>query len=306
MQRRRFLQASSTCLALGSIGLALNITPPILGIDPFDRPKPGKLRLSLAAYSLRKYLAPAKGETKKMDLFEFVDFCFQQGIPGTELTSYYFPDQVTMEYLLQLKQHCHLRGMTISGGAIRNDFCQTDEKKVEADLAHTKTWVDHYAVLGAPAIRIFAGTQPKGEETSVTLKRCAQHCETAAKYAASKGVLLALENHGGVTEKAEGLLEIVKQVNAPGFGVNFDSGNFRATDDPYAELAQIAPYAVNAQIKVDIYPGGTHQPTDLAKVVNILRDAGYSGWVALEYEAKEEPLDAIPRYLDQLRKLVEV
>lgn len=304
MQRRKFIQASSAYLAIGSLGMSLLSNKPALAIDPFDRPKPGKLRLSLAAYSLRKYLSPAKGQAKKMDLLEFVDFCYQQGIPGAELTSYYFPEQVTMEYLLKLKQHCHLRGITISGGAIRNDFCQLDEQKLAADLEHTKTWVDHYAVLGAPAIRIFAGTQPKDEETSVTLKRCAKHCETAAKYAASKGVLLALENHGGVTAKAEGLLEIVKQVNAPGFGVNLDSGNFQSTDDPYAELAMIAPYAVNAQIKVDIHPGGKHQPTDLAKVLNILRDAGYSGWVALEYEAKEEPLEAIPRYLDQLRKLM--
>ena len=304
MKRRKFFQVASTCAVIASVESVSNVTQSALGIDPFDRPKPGNLRLSLAAYSLRKYLGPAKDEAKKMDLFEFVDFCYQQGIPGAELTSYYFPEQVTMEYLLKLKQHCHLRGMTISGGAIRNDFCQLDEKKLEADLEHTKTWVDHYAVLGAPAIRIFAGTQPKDEDTSLTLARCAKHCETAAKYAASKGVLLALENHGGVTEKAEGLLEIVRQVNAPGFGVNFDSGNFRSTDDPYAELAQIAPYAVNAQIKVDIYPGGQHQPTDLAKVLKILRDAGYSGWVALEYEAKEEPLEAIPRYLDQLRKLI--
>ncbi len=302
MQRRTFLQSSAAAIACAS---ATGVPQQVLGIDPFERPKPGKLRLSLAAYSLRKYLAPAKDEPKRMDLFEFVEFCFQQGIPGAELTSYYFPEQVTTDYLLKLKQHCHMRGMTISGGAIRNDYCQQDQAKVQKDLEHTNTWVDHYAVLGAPAIRIFAGNQPKDEESSVTLKRCAQHCETACAYAAKKGVMLALENHGGVTAKAEGLLEIVRQVNSPAFGVNFDSGNFRATDDPYAELVKIAPYAVNAQVKVDIYPGGNHQPTDLARVLNILRDAGYSGWVALEYEAKEEPLEAIPRYLDELRKLID-
>lgn len=301
MQRRTFLQATGA-IACASIA---NFEPSALAIEPFERPKPGQLRLSLAAYSLRKYLQPAKDEAKKMDLFAFVDFCFQQGIPGAELTSYYFPSEVTLDYLLKLKHHCHLRGMTISGGAIRNDYCQLDEAKVQQDLAHTNTWVDHYAVLGAPAIRIFAGNQPKDESASVTLKRCAKHCETACAYAAQKGVMLALENHGGVTAKSEGLLEIVRQVNSPAFGVNFDSGNFRLTDDPYAELAQIAPYAVNAQIKVDIYPSGNHQPTDLARVLNILRDAGYSGWVALEYEAKDEPLEAIPRYLDQLRKLID-
>ncbi len=302
MQRRTFLQ--STTAAIASASIASRPTH-VLGIDAFERPKPGQLRLSLAAYSLRKYLAPAKDEPKTMDLFEFVDFCFQQGISGTELTSYYFPAEITTDYLLKLKHHCHLRGMSISGGAIRNDFCQRDQAKVQQDLEHTQRWVDHYAVLGAPAIRIFAGNQPQDESNKVTLKRCAQHCETACAYAAQKGVMLALENHGGVTATAAGLLEIVRQVNSTAFGVNFDSGNFKSTDDPYAELLQIAPYAVNAQVKVDIYPGGKHQPTDLARVLNILRDAGYSGWVALEYEAKEEPLEAIPRYLDQLRKLIE-
>jgi sugar phosphate isomerase/epimerase len=271
MQRRSFLLRSA---ALAS-AMGLNFSPAAIGIEPFDRPKPGKLRLSLAAYSLRKYLSPGKGESKKMDLFDFVDFCYQQGIAG------------------------------ISGGAIRNDFCQLDPQKVQADLAHTQKWVDHYSLLGAPVIRIFAGTQPKGEEFVTTLQRCAKNCELACSYAAQKGVILALENHGGVTEKAEGLLEIVRQVNAPAFGVNFDSGNFHSAD-PYSELKQIAPYSVNAQIKVDMTLDGKHEPTDLGRVLSILREAGYSGWVALEYESKDEPLEAIPRYLEQLRKLIDV
>jgi len=100
------------------------------------------------------------------------------------------------------------------------------------------------------------------------------------------------------------LLEIVRKVNSPYFGVNFDCGNFRSTSDPYAELAAIAPYAVNAQLKVDIYPDGKHQETDLERVLKILRDAGYSGWVALEYEASEEPKEAIPRHIEKLQKLL--
>jgi len=259
----------------------------------------------LAAYSLRKYLAPKPDEPRKMDLFDFVDFCHEQGLAGAELTSYYFPEQVTREYLLRLKRHCHLRGVSISGGAIRNDFCSADAVQVEADVAHTRTWVDHYALLGAPAIRIFAGKEVKGEALEQTLARCARTCQTACAYAATQGVMLALENHGGVTARAEGLLEIVRQVDSPAFGVNFDSGNFRDSDDAYAELKRIAPYAVNAQIKVEMHQAGQTVPTDLPRVIGILREAGYSGWVALEYEASEEPLEAIPRWLDQLRPLVD-
>jgi sugar phosphate isomerase/epimerase len=172
-------------------------------------------------------------------------------------------------------------------------------------LKHTRQWVDRYAKLGAPAIRIFAGQVVPGETLSTTLRRCAENCKKACAHAANQGVWLALENHGGVTAKAEGLLEIVRQVDSPFFGVNFDSGNFRDSSDPYAELAQIAPYAVNAQIKVEIQVNGQNQESDLPRVVDILRDAGYSGWVALEYEASEEPIEAIPRWLDRLKPLMD-
>lgn len=294
IERRSFLAGTALCTA----ALAAS---PLRAIDPFQRLKPAQLRLSLAAYSLRDFLTkPDSG----WDLFKFVDYCHELGIPGAELTSYYFPKEVTTEYLVELKQHCHRRGVTISGGAIRNDYCQKDEAKLQADIEHTKLWIDRYAILGAPAIRIFAGNQPKGDEWGATVERCVKACETVSKYAATKGVYLGLENHGGVTAKAEGLLEIVKKVKAPSFGINFDSGNFRSTSDPYAELAQIAPYAINAQIKVDIYPDGKHEQTDLKRVVQILRDSSYSGWVALEYEAKEPPLVAIPKWIDQLKPLM--
>jgi sugar phosphate isomerase/epimerase len=118
-------------------------------------------------------------------------------------------------------------------------------------------------------------------------------------------VLLALENHGGVTAKAAGLLEIVKQVNSPAFGVNFDSGNFNSTAAPYAELEMIAPYAVNAQIKVEMQVDGKKVEADLPRIIKILRAANYSGWVALEYEATEEPFEAIPRWLNQLKPLMD-
>lgn len=304
MQRRAFL-GSLGAVSISAISVANSAA---WAIDAFDRPKPGQLKLSLAAYSLRKYL-PGRNGAGEMDLFDFVDFCHQHDLPGAELTSYYFPDyetpaKISDDYLLKLKRHCHLRGISISGGAIRNDFCSLDEAKVRTDLQDTLTWVDHYAKLGAPAIRIFAGQENDSENLNTTLARCAKHCQTASDYAATKGVMLALENHGGVTAEAEGLLGIVRQVDSPAFGVNFDSGNFRSSSDPYAELAQIAPYAVNAQIKVEIAPNGKKEEADLARIIHILKDAGYSGWVALEYEASEEPLEAIPVWLDKLKALI--
>lgn len=267
-------------------------------IEPFSRLAPGRLRLSLAAYSMRDYL---KTHRDGWDLHRFVDYCHELGVPGAELTSYYFPNDVTNAYLVDLKQHCHRRGISISGGAIANDFCQLDAGKVRADIESTKRWIDRYAVLGAGVIRIFAGTQPKDSDWDSTLTRCAAAIDEVSDYAHSRGLYLGLENHGGVTAKAEGLLDLVRRVHSKGLGVNLDSGNFRSTDDPYAELSAIAPYAVNAQFKVEMFPNGKREEADVGRVLRILKDSSYSGWVALEYEAAEPPLEAIPKWVRTLQ-----
>ena len=88
-------------------------------------------------------------------------------------------------------------------------------------------------------------------------------------------------------------------------GINLDSGNF-ITEDPYADLAKIAPYAVNVQLKVDIKRKGAakEEPSDLPRVVKILRDANYQGWFTLEYERNDDPFIAIPKVVDEMRKLL--
>jgi len=124
-------------------------------------------------------------------------------------------------------------------------------------------------------------------------------CEVAEKL----GVLLALENHGGITDTPEHLLELVKPVKSKALGVNIDTGNFR-TADPYADIAKIAPYGVVSQVKTEVYPGCKVEEADLARVVKILKDANFHGFVALEYEAKEDAKVAVPKYVKELRKLI--
>jgi hydroxypyruvate isomerase len=85
--------------------------------------------------------------------------------------------------------------------------------------------------------------------------------------------------------------------------VNLDTGNFR-TEDPYRDMAAAAPYTLNVQVKVDVRVGGKSQPTDYKRVVQILRDAGYRGYVALEYEAAADPMTAIPGHLAALREAI--
>ena len=266
------------------------------------------MKLSLAAYSFRHYLTDHRRGTKPtaaapMTLESFVDLCAEYPLDGVEPTSYYVPDPPPDGYLRALRRRAFLLGLTISGTAIGNTFTHPPGEKREEQMAYTKRWIDRAAELGAPTIRIFAGDVQKGTTEAQARQWCIDAIRDACAYAATRGVILALENHGGIVTTADQLLSIVREIDSDWFGVNWDSGNFRSAD-PYAELKAIAPYAVTAQIKVSIGVAGTSQPADWTRVVGILEDAGYRGWVALEYEEQEDAKTAVPRLLDQLHRLI--
>jgi sugar phosphate isomerase/epimerase len=284
-------------------GLGLFLPGRAVAVEPFKRSGSARLELSLAAYSFREYFNH-KDSAKRITLFDFIDFCADHGCQGAELTSYYFPTPVEPGFLLKLKRHAFLRGIEISGGAVGNNFALPKGEKRDEQIALTKRWVDYSAILGAPHIRVFAGAKGNLDESEAR-KICVSALEECADYAGTKGIFLGLENHGGIVAEPEGLLEIIKAVKSPWLGVNLDTGNFQ-TDDPYADLARCAPYAVNVQVKVEIRRRGQakHEPADLARVVKLLRDANYQGYVALEYEAAPDPWEAVPAWLKQLKELL--
>ena len=162
-----------------------------------------------------------------------------------------------------LKRHCHLLGLDVSTTPIRNTFTYPAGPEREKEIAHVKRWLDVAADLGSPAIRIFAGDAQKGQpeaEARRQLRRVDRGLRRPRGEA--RGVFLALENHGGVVAEPDGLLEIVKAVKSDWFGVNLDTGNFHGVD-PYADLARIVPYAVTAQVKVEMQAKGgrSRRPT---------------------------------------------
>ncbi len=296
--RRQFLQ---TALAAGT-GLAL--TPrPAPAIEPIRRTGTSHLRLSIAAYSYRKYLGLNIKPRPPMTLDDFIDQSARMNLDAVELTAYYFP-QTAPDYLAQLKGHCTRLGLDVSGTAIGNNFCHTNPAKLKEEISKTKQWVEHSSRLGAKTIRIFAGRLEKNDTEEAARKRCVAAIEEACDHAGKYGIYLALENHGGITDTIDQTLTLVRAVKSPWFGVNWDTGNFHSAD-PYADLTRLAPYAVTVQIKTEIQRAG-HKPeeSDLARLTGILRAADYRGYVALEYEAAEDPKTAVPRHIETLKKLM--
>jgi sugar phosphate isomerase/epimerase len=291
LTRRSFLTTTAAAAALAS-------ARPALAIDPIKRHGAPRMKLSIAAYSFREALA---GKQKSMTLEDFVNRAAEWDIDAVEPTSYYFPEPATPEYCRRLRRQAFLLGLGISGTAIRNTFTHPPGPQLDKEIAHVKHWVDLAVDLGAPTIRIFAGDLQKGTTEDQARQWCIGAIQQCCEYAATRGVILALENHGGIVASVDQLLAIVTAVKSDWFGVNWDSGNFRS-DDPYRDLAKAAPYAVVAQIKTEVTQHGKRQEGDIGRMVGILRDAGYRGYVALEYEAREDPFVAVPRYLKELRR----
>lgn len=294
LSRREFLASSASLMAGG-----LSVSP-AAAIDPIKRPSnTPDIKLSLAAYSFRQFLDLKK---PTMTLFDFIDFAATLPLDAVELTSYYFAE-TSDAYLDKLKSHAASKKLAISGVPVSNNFCQADDVKRKASIQHVKDWSARAAHLGAKTVRIFAGNLDKGETLEQAQKRVVAAMEECCATAEKLGIHLALENHGGITDTPEHLLELIKPVKSPALGVNVDTGNFR-TADPYADIAKITPYGVVSQIKTEVFPGGKRQDADLARVIKIFKDANFHGYAALEYEAAEDPKVAVPRAIKELRKLI--
>jgi sugar phosphate isomerase/epimerase len=294
LSRRDFVRAALAACAAA---------PAALAIDPIRRTGPPKLLLSLAAYSYRAFLAPGKGRGKPtMTLEDFIDLGAKFELPAVELTSYYFA-KTDNDYLDSLKARCAKHKLDVSGTAVGNDFCHTDKARLAKEMQLVKDWTERTARLGGKTMRIFAGSVKKGDSEEKARQRAVDHINEACKHAAKHKVTLALENHGGITSTADQLLKIVKAVDSEWFGVNLDTGNFR-TADPYAEMAKAAPYAVVCQVKTEVVAKGKRQDADLKRMTDILKKANFQGFVALEYEAKEDPKTAVPKHLKELKKYV--
>ncbi len=310
--RRDFIKLSAAASVAATAAPLSSFAAPARE-NPFKRTGRPRLLLSLAAYSFRENFRLMRGQPAKkapaanraMDMFKFIDYCAAQGCDGTELTTYFF-DEETDEYMIKLRRHAFLRGIAVSGTAIGNNFSLPKGPKLDDEIATTKKWIDRALLMGAQHIRVFAGNVPrdaKGFTRGDADKSVIAALEVCCNYAGQKGIFLGLENHDSIGSAAT-LIPMIKAVNSPWLGINLDSGNFR-TGDPYKDFAECVPYALNVQFKAEIHDAATkaEKPADFKRFTQILRDGGYQGWVALEYEAKEDSAVAVPRYLKEMKEL---
>jgi len=226
--------------------------------------KKSRLRTAICAYSFRRQL-----QSKAMSYEDLVRLAVDLDVDGLDLTVYWFPS-TSDDFLLPLRRLAYRNAVEIYSISVRSDMCKPPGPARDKQTAELRNWVDVADKLGAGHIRVFGGAIPKDSNEQQAAGWVVEMLKEASKYAGSKGILLGLENHGGVTEKAATVQQIVKTVDSPWVGVNLDTGNF--IRDGYRQIATLLPYAVNAQFKAMIRDeSGQNVTADWPRLVGMFR-----------------------------------
>jgi sugar phosphate isomerase/epimerase len=216
-------------------------------------------------------------------------------------------------------------GLILSSFSLSTDFNRPDRQAFDAHVKETALWLDVAAQLKAPACRIFGGhIDPPVRRDAVQLRaawqRMIEGVAAMAKEAEKRGLLLALENHGGLPCTGEEQVEAIKTINSPALRGTVDVGNYLAGgQEGHVGTALAAPYAAYVHFKDSKKKLDTTTPwgwsfdpcvlgegdVDLPACLAALHKTGYNGFVGLEYEGAESEVTGVPRSVKLLKTLVQ-
>ncbi len=252
------------------------------------------------------------------DIGKCIDLAAKTGFDGVEILQVQMED-FSPAALQKIKRHAFLAGIDLMGLSTHQDFVDPSERVRRRNVEQTICYLEQAYALGIPTIRINTGgwgtrknfddlmahrgieevlpghTEEEGFEWVI------QSMEQLVPIAEKCGVVLGLENHWGLGLTPEGVLRVVEAVNSPWLQVTLDTGNF--LEDPYDRLAKLAPKTVLLQAKT-YYGGGRWYTLDLdyARIATLMKKVNYRGYISLEFEGKADPLSAVPKSLELLRK----
>lgn len=260
---------------------------------------PVKLKTSLNAYSFNGQLM--KGE---MNLDNLLEYCAANQFDAVDITAYYFPgypEVPTDEYLYHIKHKAFLLGLEISGTGVRNDFTDPDPAKRKASVELVKKWIVASEKLGIPVIRVFSGVaDTKDIPREKVVDYMVKDLKECAEFGKAHGVIVGIQNHHDFIKTADETIEIIKRVNSDWFGLILDIGSFRT--DPYREIEKTIPYAVSWQLKENLYVKGVEQKTDLNKLMKIIQQSGYRGYIPLETLGEGDPKVKVAGFMKEIRE----
>jgi sugar phosphate isomerase/epimerase len=305
--RRSFFQKLLAATAVGAlVHEAAPASPEAREASP--------IKLSVSSYSYWHFKGP------KYPIEKVIDEAAKLGVAGIDILHRQMESEDNA-YLQKLKKHAFLNGIALTCLSIHQSFVSPDKEFLKKEIAHTRKCIELAAKMGIPCLRLNSGRwntiksfdelmKNRGVEPILPgyteedgFKWCIDSIRQCLPVAEQNGVLLALENHWGLCSTPEGQLRIRNDVASPWLGILMDTGNF--LEDPYDKLQMIAPYTSFVQAKT-YYGGGEWYSLDLDynRIGDMLKKAGYNGYISLEFEGKEAPFTAVPKSIEMLRQAI--
>jgi sugar phosphate isomerase/epimerase len=276
--RRAFLASSAAVTGAFATGrlVALDADPaPAAG-------KPLPFRISLAEWSLHQTIFAGK-----LDNLDFPRAAKQQfGIEAVEYVNQFFKDKAQdADYIGELAKRAEDEGVTnvlVMCDGLGNLGDPDDKARTEAIEKHYP-WVEAAKRLGCHSIRVNAASKGTFEEQQ---KLAADGLGRLAEFASQLDMNVIVENHGGLSSNGEWLAGVMKLVDRPNCGTLPDFGNFHDYDR-YRGLEELMPFAKGVSAKSHEFDAdGNEVRTDYGRMMKLVLDAGYHGWVGIEYEGK--------------------
>lgn len=271
MLRRSLLQGSLLAPAFSGLGVLRAAEP--------------RFRISLAEWSLHRAL-----QSRLMTNLDFPRVAREQfGIEGLEFVNQLW-EAPTQSYVQRLKANIQKTGtkavlIMCDGEGLVGHSEQSE--RMRASRNHYK-WVDVSAELGGHAIRVNMDSNLKGAtsaEIQAIIDYSAESLADLCQYAAKAKINVLIENHVGVSLYPDPIVQVIKQVGLPNLGTLPDSGNWPKDVDRYDAESKLMPFAKGVSCKFwDFGPGGEETTIDIPRLMKIVGDAGYSGWIGIEYE----------------------
>lgn len=281
MKRRKFLKlATTSTTTLAFPGVMSSI------LSGCSNPK--LFKISLAEWSLHRTLQSGK--------IDHLDFCKVAkndfGLDAVEyVNSFFFDKAQDQSYLKEMKQRADDLGIESLLIMCDNEGSLGDPDPIARTKAvenHYK-WIDAGKYLGCHSIRVNAQSEGEYDEQ---MKLAADGLSRLTEYGANNNINVIIENHGGLSSNGKWLATLMEKVDHPGVGTLPDFGNFRIQDeewyDRYKGVEELMPYAKAVSAKShDFDSHGNEINTDYYKMMNIVLDAGYNGYVGIEYEGSK-------------------
>lgn len=281
--RRAFIRR----LTFAGFGTPALISSKGNAIFKISAPGSEKLKLSLNAYSFNRPLTAGT-----MTIYDLIDFCVATGFDAVDLTGYYFkgyPAVPSDEFIYSVKKKAYNSGLEINNTGVRNDFTWSDPAKRAGEKKHIKEWIEVAQKLGAPLLRIFTGTSSKEQfPWKERAKWIADDIRECGDYAGDHGVMLGIQNHHDFLKNADEIEELLKMIGHEWVGLMLDIGSYHVAD-PYAEIARNAKLAISWQMKENIFINDRQVETDYNKIIDIVRESGFRGYLPLETLGDGDP-----------------